>query len=141
MEGKSRFSRSASQGGAFQSSKEWRRTMSSFMTRLDLFRRQAQIVSRHFFRLRNAQHSEYGRRNIPQRPAWLQREVFAVCGDHDKRDGICSVGGMWTAGRGIDDHLGVAVIGGDQERAPLGTDYRFDAPQTTVHRFDGFDGG
>ena len=46
--------------------------------------------------------------------------VWAVCG---------------TAGYGIDQHFGVAVVGGDEHGAALGADGRLDAAETGVNGF------
>ena len=45
----------------------------------------------------------------------------------DEGDGIGSVRRVRTAGRGIDEHLGVAVIGGDEERSATLFDGPIDA--------------
>ena len=48
---------------------------------------------------------------------------------------------MGTAGDGVDEHLGVAVVCGDEEGAAVLADGVVDASELTVDGFDGADGG
>ncbi len=41
--------------------------------------------------------------------------VVAFFGDVDEGDGVGGVGGVGASGEGVDEHLGVAVVGGDEE--------------------------
>ncbi len=49
--------------------------------------------------------------------------------------------GVRAASDGIDHHLGIAVVGGDEHGSAFGTDRQFDTAQTGVHSFDRLDGG
>ena len=41
----------------------------------------------------------------------------------------------------VDHQLGVAMIGGNQQRAPFCSHCRLDTSEAGIHRFDGFDSG
>ena len=45
--------------------------------------------------------------------------VAGICcvGDQDEGDWVGGMGGVRAAGEGVDEHLGVAVVGGDEEGA------------------------
>ena len=48
-------------------------------------------------------------------------------GDKDEGDGVGGVGGVGAAGDGVDEHLGVAVVGSDEEAASALADGLVDA--------------
>ncbi len=53
--------------------------------------------------------------------------------------GVGGVGGVRTARCRVDHHLGVAVVGRDQQRSTFGADRGFDPAQTGINGFDGLD--
>jgi len=61
--------------------------------------------------------------------------------DEDKRHRIRRVRGVRTAARRVDEHLGVAVVGGDEERSAALLDGLIDAAELRVDRLDGANGG
>ena len=66
-----------------------------------------------------AQEGEHGGGDVAQAAAWAEDTVGGVwlVVDEDEGDGVGGVGGVGASGQGVDEHLGVAVIGGDEERS------------------------
>ena len=48
-------------------------------------------------------------------PPSLEGGFVAFFGDVEEGDGVGGVGGVGASGDGVDEHLGVAVVGGDEE--------------------------
>ena len=64
-----------------------------------------------------------------------------VGADEDEGDRVGCVGGVRATGEGVDEHLGVAVIGGDEEVASALLDGLIDAVELGVDGLNGLDGG
>ena len=58
----------------------------------------------------------------------------------DERHRVGGVRGVRAAGDRVDQHLGVAVVGSDQQRTAALLDRLVDAAQFAVDGFDGLDG-
>ena len=61
--------------------------------------------------------------------------------DQDEGDGVGGVGGVGAAGDGVDEHLGVSVVGGDEERAAALLHGLVDTAELGVYSLYGADGG
>jgi hypothetical protein len=101
--------------------------------------RNPQIRTRHLFRFIDSEHSQDRRRNIAQGSVRLQREFPGIFRHHNKGYGVGSMRGMRPAGPGIDHHLRIAMIGGDQHRSAFRPNRGFNPAQASVDRFDRFD--
>ena len=55
--------------------------------------------------------------DVAEAAAFAEGGVVAFFGDVEEGDGVGGVGGVGAAGGGVDEHLGVAVVGGDEEAA------------------------
>jgi hypothetical protein len=67
--------------------------------------------------------------------------VVALVGDEEEGDGVGGVGGVGATGEGVDEELGVAVVGGDDPVGVVLADGGVDAAELGVDGFYGADGG
>jgi len=57
-------------------------------------------------------------------------------GDEDEGDRVGGMGGVRVTGDGIDEHLGISVVGSDEERSATLLNCLIDAPQFGIDGFD-----
>ena len=69
----------------------------------------AQIVTGHFLRLFDFQHSQKRRYDIGQRSIRRQAS-FELRVEEDERNGVCRVCCMWLAGGGVSHEFGIAMV-------------------------------
>src|SRR5271157_3266955 len=92
-------------------------------------REHPQIMPRHLFRLRDAEHAQHGRRNVLQRAVRTKREAARVSPEVGRCDRMLRCDDEWhwvgrmrglrAAGCRIDHLFCVAVVGGDNHRTAM----------------------
>ncbi len=87
----------------------------------------AEVAARHLVGLVEVEQGEHGGRDDSQADAFAQSGFVACFRDVEERDGVGGVGGVGASGDGVDEHLGIAVVGGDQEAAAALLDGLVDA--------------
>src|SRR4051812_15063520 len=89
------------------------------MLRSTSFERLPQVSPGHLLRLRDAEKTKHGRRNVLQGAILSQPEAAGVSRTDNQRNRIGRVGSVRPAGCRIDHHLGIAMVGrNDQGSAP-----------------------
>lgn len=104
----------------------------------------AQVFAGHFGGLFEVEEMEDGGSDVAQASAGPEDRVVAgvlLVVDEDEGDGVGGVCGVGTTGDGVDEQLGVAVVGGDEQRTSTLFDGGVDAAELGVDGFDGLDGG
>ena len=87
----------------------------------------AQVASGHLVWLVEVEKREDGGGDVAEAAAFAQGWLVAFFGDVEEGDGVGGVGRVWATGDGVDEHLGVAVVGGDEEAAAALPDGLVDA--------------
>lgn len=65
--------------------------------------------------------------DVAQAAAFAEGWFVTFFGDVEKGYGVGGVGGVGASGGGVDEHLGVTVVGGDEKRAAALFDLAVDA--------------
>ena len=97
--------------------------------------------------LGEAEEGEHGGGDIAQAAAGAEDAVggvgvwVQVWGDQQEGYRVGGVGSVGAAGEWVDEHLGVAVVGGDEPVGAALLDGLVDASELGVYGFDGTDGG
>lgn len=97
-------------------------------------------MASHVVGLGKVKEGEHGGADVAEATPVADGDSLLV-GDEDEGYGVGGVGGVGTAGGWVDEHLCVAVVGGDEEGSAYAADLVVDAAELGVYGFDGADGG
>ena len=75
----------------------------------------AEIAAGHLVGLVEVEERQDGGGDVAETAAFAEGRFLAIFGDVEEGYGVRGVGGVGATGGGVDQHLGVAVVGGDEE--------------------------
>ena len=74
---------------------------------------EAEVAAGHLFGELEVEEAEDGGGDVAEGAAGADADFVALVGDEEEGDGVGGVGGVGASGEGVDEELGVAVVGGD----------------------------
>ncbi len=95
----------------------------------------------HLLRLRNAEHAQNSWRNVAQGAVGAETKLFVFSAHDDERHRIRGVRGVRTTCDRINQHFGIAVVGGDEHSSTFAAHGGFNLGQAGIDSFDRSDGG
>src|SRR5664279_4990900 len=107
-------------------------------------------MSGHFRRLRDAEDTEHGGRDVLQRAVWPERKAalvafefaarYGIFGGNNKRNRVGGVRCLRTTGCRVDHLLSVAVVSGKDHGSASALECGINLSKTRVHGLDRLDG-
>ena len=73
----------------------------------------AEVAAGHLFGELQVQQAEDGGGDVAEGASVADADLRALVGDEEEGDGVGGVGGVGASADGVDEELGVAVVGGD----------------------------
>lgn len=75
----------------------------------------AEIAAGHLVGLVQVEERQDGGGDVAEAAAFAEGWLVAFFGDVEEGDGVGGVGSVGATGGGVDEHLGVSVVGSDEE--------------------------
>lgn len=88
---------------------------------------EAEVAAGHLLGELEIEEAEDGGGDVAEGASGTDADVVALIGDQEEGDGVRGVGGVRATGGGVDEELGVAMVGGDDPVGVVGADGSVDA--------------